>query len=351
MGIKIQSTALMLLLMISFFGMAYGEDVTDGTKSEQSSRGGVYDITDEITAAFEATPTTMPAGSTGAVLNSIPIIDGGYTWYEIRYADGTTGWSADIGLKTKISSGDEVKTTSVLNVRDAAGTEANSRKVMPAGSTGTVLDSPPVIDAKGRTWWEIEYKNEDGTTITGWSADVGLQPEISSGDEVTTTRGVIVRSAPDGVAIPSPSSLNTYDSGIISYGKHQFILASRTTGPGSLYDVLVEYTKLSQSDISKELVKEEEGKKSYLLRVKEKDVTLKDDSDFLQLLKDAGSEPEMIKAQDNVFAEFYCDPAKQRVKTDGLASALAIVFTLIHKSKVGLMKSVQILPSDLRAKK
>jgi len=324
--------ALMLLVLTSFFGMTYGEDATDGTTSVQPSRDRLYDLTDEITAAFEATPTTMPTGKTGTILDSIPIIDGGKTWYEIRWQDGTTGWSADIGLKNEISSGDEVETNSRLYVRDAAGGNAlkapdGTDVIMPAGAGGTIQSDDPIVK-DGNTWWKVQY--EDGTT--GWSADVGLdnKDEISSGDEVTTTTGLGVRIAPNGVSVPSPSSINTHDrSGIISYGKHQFTLASGNDEPGSLYNVLVKYTTLSQTETATQM-------EAYLSRVKKKDETLRDETTFLELLNKAASEPEMVQAQDYVFAELYYDPAKQVAENDGMTSALAVVIYTDTKVQGGL---------------
>jgi len=42
--------------------------------------------------------TTMPEGSTGTILDG-PVSAEGYTWWEISYDDGTTGWSASNWLE------------------------------------------------------------------------------------------------------------------------------------------------------------------------------------------------------------------------------------------------------------
>ena len=78
-----------------------------------------------------------------------------------------------------------------------------------------------------------------------------------------------------------PGTLNLYDLGIISYGKHQATLAS-----GTLYPILKRYIELSSSETAKKM-------SAYLERVEQRDVTLREDKDFIQLLKDAAKEPEM----------------------------------------------------------
>lgn len=107
-----------------------------------------------------------------------------------------------------------------------------------------------------------------------------------------------------------PDSIQTIDAGIISYGKHQATLAS-----GSLYKILKSYTELSKSDTATKI-------SGYLSRVEKKDATLKDDKDFIQLLKDAAKEPEMNQAQDEKFIELYWNPAKKSAAADGVTSPL-----------------------------
>jgi hypothetical protein len=336
MSIKIRSMIFILLLIVSSLGTVYGKDTADGTTSTQPSLDEAYDITYEITATFESDPIVMPSGSTGTVLEG-PVVKGGQTWWEIQYSDGTKGWSAEIGLESEISIGHEVKTTKNLYVRNVPGGDDKTDIVMPAGSTGTVLEGPVV---KGDlTWWKIQYS--DGKT--GWSANKGkwLRSKISREYKIKTTDRLTVRNAPDGISC-SPSSLNTKDNGIISYGKHQFTLAGEKDKPGSLYDVLVEYTTLSQSVTSKKMTENPVGGKSYISRVKDKETALKNDAAFLELLKKASSEPEMVLAQNDVFARKYYIGARQNAEADGLTSALAIVIytdTNVHGGLKAVRKS------------
>jgi Domain of unknown function (DUF4157)/Glycosyl hydrolase family 46 len=107
-----------------------------------------------------------------------------------------------------------------------------------------------------------------------------------------------------------PNSLQTKDTGIISYGKHQATLAS-----GSLYTVLKTYTEFSQSDTAI-------GIANYLNQVQKRDASLRDDRAFIQLLKDAANDPEMGRAQDFVFSEKYWKPAQKAANDAGITSAL-----------------------------
>ena len=66
-----------------------------------------------------------------------------------------------------------------------------------------------------------------------------------------------------------PSSLQTKDAGIISYGKHQATLAS-----GSLYSVLKVYTDLSKGNTVTKIA-------NYLPQVQKKDAQLRKDAEFL----------------------------------------------------------------------
>jgi hypothetical protein len=309
---------ILLFLIVPSFGTAYAKDTVDGATSTQPSLDKAYDITYEITASFESDPIIMRSGSTGTVQGG-PVVKGKQTWWEIQYSDGTKGWSAEDWLKLKISRGSDVKTTKKLDVRNVPGRKDKNDIVMPAGGTGTVLDGPENKD--GVTWWKIRYS--DGTI--GWSEDMGLKlnSEISIGSAVKTTSNLHVRNAPNGISC-SPSSLNTKDNGIISYGRHQFTLKY-----GSLYSVLKRYTELSQTDTSKKIA-------DYLSRVMEINQSLKNDAAFLELLKDAAYEPEMVQAQNEVFEKDYYRTAKELAKADGLTSVLAIVIYVDTNVQGGL---------------
>jgi hypothetical protein len=88
-------------------------------------------------------------------------------------------------------------------------------------------------------------------------------------------------------------AINTYDAGIISYGFLQFTLAA-----GSLGTVLQNYGNRSQTDTAN-------GIRGYLERVINRDVLLKDDRNFLGLLRAAANEQAMIDAQGEIGEQGY----------------------------------------------
>src|SRR5882724_1955248 len=105
-------------------------------------------------------------------------------------------------------------------------------------------------------------------------------------------------------------TLNLYDLGIISYGKHQATLHS-----GTLLGILKRFTEISSSDIATRM-------SPYLDRVKQKDESLREDAEFIHLLKEAAKEPEMDRAQDEEFGRQYWQPAKAKAAKSNIKSAL-----------------------------
>ncbi len=135
-----------------------------------------------------------------------------------------------------------------------------------------------------------------------------------------------------------PDTLNTYDNGIISYGRHQATLSG-----GNLYLVLEEFTKHSTSKGSAAL-------KSYLPRVKKKDKSLKYDKKFIQLLKEVAYEPVMLSAQEKVFKTQYWDKSKKLAKGQGIQSALGFAFFYDTKIQGGLETDMKKARKNLGGK-
>jgi GH25 family lysozyme M1 (1,4-beta-N-acetylmuramidase)/subtilisin family serine protease/outer membrane protein OmpA-like peptidoglycan-associated protein len=121
-----------------------------------------------------------------------------------------------------------------------------------------------------------------------------------------------------------PGTLNLYDRGIISYGKHQATLAS-----GTLYPILRRFTELSAGDTASKM-------SSYLNRVKRKDESLREDSEFIRLLKDAAKESAMDRAQDEEFTRQYWEPAKRRAAASNIKTALGHAIFYDTKVQGGL---------------
>lgn len=97
----------------------------------------------------------------------------------------------------------------------------------------------------------------------------------------------------------SYSAYQNYDSGIISYGRFQFTLAS-----GTLLTVLERYTTRSESSVASQLA-------DFLPRVRATETSLREDQQFKDLLIAAGSDPIMQAVQDEVTTELYWDRVQE----------------------------------------
>jgi hypothetical protein len=110
-----------------------------------------------------------------------------------------------------------------------------------------------------------------------------------------------------------PSAVQDKDSGIISYGKHQCTLSSKES---SLEKVLDRYMQLApQSENTKKL-------EEYMGAVRNKSENLRTNEEFKTLLKEAGKDPLMGQAQEEVFDKLYWKPAMQSAEKAGVTSPL-----------------------------
>jgi hypothetical protein len=110
-----------------------------------------------------------------------------------------------------------------------------------------------------------------------------------------------------------PSAVQNKDAGIISFGKHQCTLSSKED---SLEKVLDRYIEMAPDS---ECAKKLEG---LMERVRSKDKTLRNDQEFISLLEEAGKDPIMEQAQDQVFDEMYWKPAMESAEKAGIESNL-----------------------------
>ena len=85
-----------------------------------------------------------------------------------------------------------------------------------------------------------------------------------------------------------------FDSGIVSYGRFQYTLAS-----GSLEKVLDRYLETAKGPSPDQL------RKQYMPRVREKDAALRNDDGFRKLLLGLASDPVMRAAQDSYATDTY----------------------------------------------
>jgi hypothetical protein len=111
----------------------------------------------------------------------------------------------------------------------------------------------------------------------------------------------------------NPAAYQTYDAGVISYGKHQATLAS-----GTLNRVLQAYLARSSTPTAQALRNE------YAARVAQMDASLRNDGRIKQLLLDAAKEAAMDEAQDAVFDDSFYKPAITAARDYNVRSPLGL---------------------------
>ncbi len=187
-----------------------------------------------------------------------------YQWFELSFPDNTTGWVRDdlldvTGDGTPFGYGVVMGKAFALELNRAEpDTQRSNRPTNPTEESPLVSPSnlPPHL--------------ADRVIRAGYNITAGFE---GSGY----------------------ASYQTYDRGLISYGRFQFTLAS-----GSLARVLQRYIELSPERTADTI------KKTYLQRVKDRDATLRDDRRFKMLLQHAATLPDMQIAQDEIaFTEYW----------------------------------------------
>lgn len=163
-----------------------------GAQSADLAIGGAaYVSTDALNVRSDASLSAdvIEALTTGAAMT---ILDGpysadGYTWYQVD-VDGTTGWVAGEYLSTDAISSDSLSSsgsvmyvnTDGLNVRSAAGLDADVILVAASGAAVTVTGGPESVD--GYTWYQVDV---DG--VSGWVAGEYLASSVGTELAVTTS--------------------------------------------------------------------------------------------------------------------------------------------------------------------
>jgi chitosanase len=122
------------------------------------------------------------------------------------------------------------------------------------------------------------------------------------------------------------------DTGHLTYGRSQTTLAS-----GNLYGLLEDYVGMN-GEYSADL-------HPYLERVSKKDLSLDYEEDFKSILKLAGSDPIMVRAQDIFFDRIYWEPAMKESSRVGIDTPLGcsvIYDSFIHGSWYRIKDSVDL---------
>lgn len=104
-------------------------------------------------------------------VTGVPTTSGGYTWYPVRTAGGTTGYVAGSFFQGGIFLGDyAVVSDGPANIRSTASNSGTIIGSAPQGATVFVGNNTPVYSG-GQSWFRVTY---NGTT--GWTAGSLLSP-------------------------------------------------------------------------------------------------------------------------------------------------------------------------------
>ena len=215
---------------------------------------------------------------------------------------------------------------SLAYARTAPGTSSSILGYFPDGVSGyRVLESR--LDSAGAAWLRLDvlggagaWVSSDRINIQGDCTTAGYgvvaQPTQASTLPRTTTPTPVP--TPPVVPVPTPptdtldriraaafnitsgfeggayDTYQTYDSGIVSYGRFGFTLAS-----GSLFSVLDRYLSRASTAAAAQL------RTQYLQRVHDRDATLRTDNTLRNLLIAAAPDPIMQTVQNEIATELY----------------------------------------------
>jgi hypothetical protein len=127
------------------------------------------------------------------------------------------------------------------------------------------------------------------------------------------------------------ASYQTFDSGIVSYGRFQFTLAA-----GSFQTVISRYLERASGPTA-------DGLRGFLPRIQSKDEELRKDDTLKSLCKAAAAEPVMQQVQDEVATEVYWGATIElSVAPRGLQTALA--YALIFDMAINHGRFNHLLP-------
>lgn len=107
---------------------------------------------------------TQPNAALGTILSG-PVSGGGYTWWQVNYASGVDGWSAENYLaKQKFIIGSRLQTTQSASVKSSPGVRT-SLGLQLMGALGTVVGGP--VSLSSHLWWQIDFASGPD----GWVTD------------------------------------------------------------------------------------------------------------------------------------------------------------------------------------
>jgi len=211
----------------------------------------------------------------------------------------------------------------VLDTRPDEAGEARDGRIfqwllltLPDGSQGWVRDDLLTIAGDCRA---VGYGLLDTSTRAGSLNPTAERPEP---EPEPLTSEALERARKVAFAITSAYEGRGYDayqnidSGIVSYGRFQFTLAS-----GSLEKVLERYLEKAHGPSPDQL------RDKFMSRVREKDPKLRDDEAFKKLLLGLAADPVMQAAQNSYTTDTYWNTVyRNSMKPRGIQTALGLAF-------------------------
>lgn len=195
-------------------------------------------------------------------------------------------------------------------------------KPLPLAAPGQQVDvslSLAVPNVPGYTIGRWRMQDEEGRSFGDLLfLEINVVPQVAAAwpfdaaawrDTIWAITSVFESGRPQG----DPAAYQTFDAGIISYGKHQ-----ATLGSGTLGQVLHAYWRRSDSPASQALRQE------YAARLERQEVALRNDTRLRALLQQAAAEPEMVEAQDEVFDQRFYQPAVVQAQRHNVTSPLGL---------------------------
>ena len=239
----------------------------------------------------------VPVGMSGQRILKVQTDSGGasqdgktYEWFQLLFDGGAIGWIRDDLLEiegdcTAFGYPDLSELTWAFALIRITAT-STPEEIKASQEMPVVADSPVEEKPTGTVW-----------QVPGPTTEPVMIPVLASGDfpdatqDTDRVRKVAFRFTASWEG--GFSAINTYDSGIVSFGFLQFTLAG-----GSLISVIQRYLGKSQSDTAN-------GLRGLLPRIEAREESLRHDQNFLNLLRASANEQEMIDSQYEVGTEGY----------------------------------------------
>lgn len=196
----------------------------------------------------------LPSGAPATVVGG-PKAAGGYTWWQLRTADGTgwavQNWLVKIGSPSgpaptptprpkmgRFVNGDTLRTTDYLNLRSGPSTGSGVIAVLSPNANGAVTGGPRT--ASGYIWWQIRTSVGTGWAAQDWLAKASSPPPSNGGlpSRVNVVDGPLNIRAGAGLdhpvvaVLPSGTTLTVQGNPVSASGYTWYKVSNDTYGTG-----------------------------------------------------------------------------------------------------------------------